>query len=99
MVATFEAFLPTFLAGVGRFAPHLLSPPVPTHLHAPDLESVLASCDAVVYASGSEAVRDLIGSKPSFEYRHNIDPRNVQQLIWPAVERCRTHRPTPQEAP
>ena len=90
VVATFEAFLPTFLSGIGRFAPQLNVPGniQPTYLHAPDLPAVLEGCDVAVYASGSEAVR-LMANRPSFEYRHTIDPRDVQQLIWPAVEHCR----------
>ncbi|MDV6375455.1 GntR family transcriptional regulator [Deinococcus arenicola] len=91
IVATFEEFLPTFLGGVKRFAPHI-SAVQATHLHAPDLQSVLDSCDVAVYATGSETVRALMPNKPSLEYRHIVDPRDVEGLVLPAVAAQRVPR-------
>ncbi len=88
VVATFEEFLPTFLAGVKRFAP-LVSELRATHVHSPDLQPTLDWCGAVVYATGSELVAELAGSTPSFEYRHTIDPRDISALVVPAVNACR----------
>ncbi|MFC3831662.1 MULTISPECIES: GntR family transcriptional regulator [Deinococcus] len=85
LVATFEDFLPTFLAGVRRFAPHVLTLNA-THLHAPGLQTVLEDADVVVYATGSEMVRDLVPGTAAIEYRHMIDPRDVEGLVLPAVE-------------
>lgn len=88
VIATFEEFLPTFLAGVRRFAP-LVSDVRAGHIHSPDLGDLLGWADTVVYATGSELVRELAGSTPAFEYRHTIDPRDIERLVLPAVEACR----------
>ncbi len=88
VVATFEEFLPTFLTGVRRFAPHL-SELRATHIHSPDLPELLEWAEATVYATGSELVRNLAGSQPSFEYRHTIDPRDLERVVLPAVNAVR----------
>ena len=85
LVTTFEEFLPTFLGGVKRFAPHV-SNLMTTHLHSPGLQAVLEGADVIVHATGSEMVRDLVPGKPAFEYRHMIDPRDVEGLVLPAVD-------------
>jgi DNA-binding transcriptional regulator YhcF (GntR family) len=89
VVATFEEFLPTFLAGVKRFAP-LVSELRATHVHSPDLRPLIDWCEVAVYATGSELVAEVAGATPSFEYRHTIDPRDIEQLVIPAVNACRT---------
>ncbi|WP_407572440.1 GntR family transcriptional regulator [Deinococcus altitudinis] len=89
VVATFEEFLPTFLAGVKRFAP-LVSELRATHVHSPELQPLIDWCDVVVYATGSELVAEVAGATPSFEYRHTIDPRDIEQLVIPAVNACHT---------
>ncbi len=88
MVATFEEFLPTFLAGIKRFAP-LVTDLRATHVHAADLQQMLDWCDVVVYATGSDLVAGLAGDTPCFEYRHTIDPRDIERLVIPAVDACR----------
>lgn len=85
VVATFEEFLPTFLSGVKRFAPHVPALRA-THIHAENLQTVLDGCDVVVYATGSELVRDLAPHKSALEYRHIIDPHDVERLVLPAVQ-------------
>jgi len=92
VVATFEEFLPTFLAGVRRFAPHL-SELRATHVHSPDLPELLEWAEATVYATGSEMVRTLAGDTPSFEYRHTIDPRDIERVVLPAVNAVRLLTP------
>ncbi len=92
VVATFEEFLPTFLAGVRRFAPHL-SELRATHIHSPDLPELLGWAEATVYATGSEMVRTLAGDSPSFEYRHTIDPRDIERVVLPAVNAVRSLTP------
>lgn len=94
IVATFEEFLPTFLGGVKRFAPHV-SAIQATHLHAANLQEVLDACDVAIYATGSETVRTLLPHKPALEYRHIVDPRDVEGLVLPAVE---AHRAAQQSA-
>jgi len=88
VVATFEEFLPTFLAGVRRFAPHL-SELRATHIHSPDLPELLEWAEATVYATGSEMVKTLARDSPSFEYRHTIDPRDIERVVLPAVNAVR----------
>ncbi|RJF75340.1 GntR family transcriptional regulator [Deinococcus cavernae] len=85
LVATFEPFLPSFLAGVKRFAPHVAHLRA-THLRADDLESVLDGADTVVYATGSDVVRDLVPGRAALEYRHVIDPRDIETLVKPALD-------------
>ncbi|MGY2893942.1 GntR family transcriptional regulator [Deinococcus sp. UYEF24] len=89
VVATFEEFLPTFLAGVKRFAP-LVSELRATHVHSAELQPLIDWCDVVVYATGSELVAEVAGGTPSFEYRHTIDPRDIERLVIPAVNACHT---------
>ena len=89
VVATFEEFLPTFLAGVKRFAP-LVSELRATHVHSAELQPLIDWCDVVVYATGSDLVAEVAGSTPSFEYRHTIDPRDIERLVIPAVNACHT---------
>lgn len=85
LVATFEPFLPSFLTGVKRFAPHVTRLSA-THLRAENLESVLDGADTIVYATGSDVVRDLVPGKTVLEYRHVIDPRDIENLIKPALD-------------
>ena len=89
VIATFEEFLPTFLAGVKRFAP-LVTDLWASHIQAPDLGALLGWADVVVYATGSERIRDLAGETPCTEYRHTIDPRDIERLVIPAVEAVRS---------
>ncbi|AFZ69672.1 GntR family transcriptional regulator [Deinococcus peraridilitoris] len=91
VIATFEDFLPTFNVGVKRFAPHVTTVRA-THINAADLTELLAWCDVAVYASGSERIAELLPTpKHAFEYRHTIDPRDVEQLVLPAVHARRSH--------
>ncbi len=96
LVATFEEFLPTFLGGVRRFAPHV-SAIQATHLNAENLQSVLDGCDAAIYATGSETVRTLMPHKPAFEYRYIVDPRGIEELVLPAVAAQRTPQSRPRK--
>ena len=85
VVATFEEFLPTFLSGVKRFAPHVQALRA-THIQAENLQATLDHCDVVVYATGSEVVRSLAAHKPMLEYRHIIDPHDIERLVVPAAQ-------------
>ncbi|GGM56074.1 hypothetical protein GCM10008956_34900 [Deinococcus arenae] len=92
VVATFEEFLPTFLSGVKRFAPHVQALRA-THIQAENLQATLDHCDVVVYATGSEVVRSLAAHKPMLEYRHIIDPHDIERLVLPAVQARRKDEP------
>lgn len=92
VVATFDDFLPTLLAGVRRFAPQLPNVRA-THLGAPDLREVLDWAGVTVYASGSQDVLALLppGGR-AFEYRHTVDPADVRRIVRIAGER-KSHDP------
>ncbi|GGL87231.1 hypothetical protein GCM10010840_26440 [Deinococcus aerolatus] len=97
IVATFEEFLPTFLSGVKRFAPHV-SVIQATHLQAPNLPDLLDACDVAIYATGSEAIGTLLPHKTALEYRHIVDPRDVEALVLPAVNAQRAAHHAAQSA-
>ena len=85
VVATFDDFLPTLRAGVRRFAPQVPDLRA-THVRAPDLREVLAWAGAVVYASGSEGLLKLLPpGKKAFEYRHTLDPADIERTVRPAL--------------
>ncbi len=93
VVATFDDFLPTFVAGVKRFAPQVPGLRA-THLSADDLRGVLAWGDVTVYASGAQDVLALLSpGKNTFEYRHTVDPADVERLILPAIQARRAYDP------
>jgi hypothetical protein len=89
IVSTFPEFLPIMKAGVQRFAPHVLDIQA-TVLESPDLGDVVRRVDVAVYATGSERVAGML--RPgihSFEYRHTPDPREIEQILLPALEGIR----------
>ena len=53
----------------------------------PDEAERIAEADAVVFASGAEALRDRLASgQAAFEYRHRPDARSVRDELLPALE-------------
>jgi DNA-binding transcriptional regulator YhcF (GntR family) len=89
LVSTFPEFLPIMKAGVGRFAPHI-APPSVTVLGDPALDGFLAKCDVAVIATGAEAaLQSLPPHIHPILYRHRPDPRDVDRLVLPAIDRLR----------
>ncbi|MBB5234824.1 GntR family transcriptional regulator [Deinococcus budaensis] len=89
VVATFGDFLPTFLAGVHRFAPQV-SEVRAAHLADQDLPELLRWCGAAVYASGAEGI--VTALRPgtfALEYRHAIDRPDVERTLLPVIEQQR----------
>jgi len=89
LIATFDDFLPTFLAGVHRFAPQVRDVRA-SHLGATDLPDLLGWCDAAVYASGADGV--VTALKPdrfAFEYRHALDREDAARTLLPLIEQHR----------
>ena len=87
VISTFAAFLPTMLQGIaGCMA--LERPPLCAILSDTEcVRAVLAQADAVVYASGSEAIRaDVPDGKPAIEYLHTPEPSSVE-AVRPLIER------------
>ena len=89
LVSTFPEFLPIMKAGVGRFAPHVAALTA-TVLDDPALDGFLAKCDVAVIATGAEAaLQRLPASSHPILYRHIPDPRDVDRLVLPALDRLR----------
>ncbi|PYE49924.1 GntR family transcriptional regulator [Deinococcus yavapaiensis] len=89
LVATFDDFLPTFLAGVHRFAPQVLDVRA-THLAGRDLPAILAWCDGAIFASGADGI--VTALKPgqfAFEYRHAVDVDDTQRTVLPVIAQQR----------
>lgn len=86
LVATFDDFLPTFVAGVKRAAPQVRDVRA-THLAARDVPALLAWCDTAVFASGADGI--VTGLRPgqvAFEYRHAVDRADAERTVLPALE-------------
>ena len=88
MVATFPEFLPTMKHGVVSHAPG--AEVRGSTLHSPDLPSLLAWSEVVVYATGSEAVAAAAPlNTVTFEYRHTPEPHSVETKLLPLIEKLR----------
>ena len=85
VIATYPQFLGVLKAGVVRYAPHATVAMAETAA-AVDLARLPGRIDAVVYATGSEALaRSLPRALPAFEYRHVPDARKVARVVQVAV--------------
>lgn len=96
-VARLPGFLPALEAGIARFAPHAtrVGYCLATDPHLPNL---LAGSDVVVYASGADSVRDVLGAhERAFEFRHTPDPSFVEAHLRPVVRALRAGRPLPDQ--
>lgn len=98
-VARLPGFLPALEAGIGRFAPHVARVAY-CLVTDPHLRNMLAGADVVVYASGAERVRELLGAhERAFEFRHSPDPAFVEAHLLPVVRALRAGRPVPEALP
>ena len=89
LISTFPEFLPIMKAGVGRFAPHIAALAA-TVLGDPQLEGFLSKADVAVVATGAEtALQRLPAHVHPILYRHVPDPRDVDRLVLPALDRLR----------
>lgn len=80
------AFAATMRAGLARFAPHVEAVTMVVR-GQPDEARRLAEAEAVVLASGAEAVRHCLApGQAAFEYRHRPDARSVREALLPAIE-------------
>lgn len=86
VVSRFPDFLPVMRPGVQRFAPHVAALDA-TVVEAPDLAERLEAHDAVVYATGAEAVLELLRpGMTAVEYRHSPDPGDIERLVRPLLQ-------------
>ncbi len=88
-VASLGEFLPTLRQNVGRYAPHVADVR-PSTLEASALDDVLRWCTALVYATGTDAVRQH--APPGlevFEFRYEPDTRAVTRYLLPLLDTLR----------
>ena len=91
-VAYFADYVAVMRPSVREFAPHVAAVQV-GWLGAPDLDAVLGTADAVVYASGADAVADRVRPGiPCFEFRHAPDPAAVASQLMPELAALRRAR-------
>lgn len=91
-ITHFKEYIAIMRPSVREFAPHVSDVRV-TWSSAPDLETVLAECNAVIFASGADHVADLVADNiPCFEYRHAPDPVAVESILAPHLAGLRRNR-------
>lgn len=80
-VSLLDDFLKMLETGIRQFAPHVSN--LELRLAASnDLSEALVGTDAVIYASGAEAVLDLLPhGVTAIEYRHAPDPAELESLV------------------
>lgn len=82
-ITQLQDYIAIMRPSVQRFAPHVSEISV-SWAQAPDLDEVLAGCDAVIYASGADHIRRRVRSDiPCFEYRHAADPAALETDLLP----------------
>jgi DNA-binding transcriptional regulator YhcF (GntR family) len=88
-ITFFKDYIAIMKPSVREFAPHVSDITV-TWAAAPDLPKVLQRCDAVVYATGADHVRELARPDiPCFEFRHAPDPDALENLLVPYLAQLR----------
>ncbi len=85
-VAIFPEFLTLLKLGIERFAPHVRHTRYAV-LGDPKVKELVRQCQVVVYATGAESVRKLLGGEvqQSFEYRHVPDSAFVEEYLLPLI--------------
>jgi DNA-binding transcriptional regulator YhcF (GntR family) len=88
-VTFFEDYIAIMKPSVREFAPHVSDISV-TWIAAPELQDLLQRCDAVIYATGADHVRNLVAADvPCHEFRHSPDPEAVEHVLAPHLEQLR----------
>lgn len=96
-VASLPEFVPTLDRNVGRYAPHVAEVR-PAPLDDPAIGELLEWCSALVYATGSEAVRAALPpALEAFEFRYEPEGRAISRFLLPLLESLR--HPAPKEGP
>lgn len=87
VISTFAEFLPTMLNGVMAYAAPSKPPLCAVLSDGERVNAVLAQADAVIYASGSEAIRAHVSrTMPVIEYLHAPELASVE-AVRPLLER------------
>jgi DNA-binding transcriptional regulator YhcF (GntR family) len=93
-VTFFEDYIAIMRPSVREFAPHVSDISV-TWIAAPDLPDLLRRCDAVIYATGADHVRNLVAADvPCLEFRHSPDPEAIETTLVPHLEQLRRRKST-----
>jgi len=96
-VSHFQEYLAIMRPSIQQFAPHLSDIRV-TYSGAEKLAQAIADRDAVVYATGADAVAELVPEGvPCFEYRHVPDPGEVDRILVPVLTQKRAEKLARQE--
>jgi DNA-binding transcriptional regulator YhcF (GntR family) len=86
VVSTFGEFLPTMLQGILACVTPSRAPLCAVLSNVRQVRRVLAHADAVVYASGSEAILEILHrGKQAIEYLHTPEPSSVR-AVRPLLE-------------
>jgi DNA-binding transcriptional regulator YhcF (GntR family) len=107
-VSYFKEYIAIMRPSIRKFAPHVADIRV-TWASAPDLTETVQQCNAIVYATGADAVATLARpGMPCFEYRHAPDQGALQNVLQPhlselrrakASDTTRASAPIPSTAP
>jgi DNA-binding transcriptional regulator YhcF (GntR family) len=92
-VSYFEEYVAIMRPSIREFAPHVADIQV-TWISAPGLAAVIDRCDAIVYATGADAVARLARPRMAcFEYRHAPDRAALHHVLLPYLSELRAGRP------
>lgn len=98
-VASIPEFLPTLHRNVGRYAPHVTERR-PATLDPTALHEALGWCNALVYATGTEAVQQHAPpGLPAFEFRYEPEPRSITRYLLPLLDTLRQAAATKETTP
>lgn len=94
-ITQLEDYIAIMRPSVQRFAPHVADISV-SWSYAPDIESVIAESDVVIYATGADHIARMVPPGVTcFEYRHTPDPAVLENDLIPRLTELRdTQRAT-----
>lgn len=85
VVSIFPEFTALMKSGVQRFAPHVQSVTV-VQRDDSELTRYLALAEVLVYATGAEALMELLApGQQAFEYRHIPDSGDIRRVVMPLL--------------
>ncbi len=88
-VSYFKEYIAVMRPSIRKFAPHVADIRV-TWASAADLTETIRQCNAIVYATGADAVAVLARpGMPCFEYRHAPDQGALRNVLQPHLSELR----------
>ncbi|RVT85911.1 GntR family transcriptional regulator [Rhodobacteraceae bacterium CCMM004] len=98
-ITQLEDYIAIMRPSVQRFAPHVADIKV-SWSYAPDIESVIAVSDVVIYATGADHIGRMVPPGVTcFEYRHTPDPAVLENDLVPRLAVMREARDIARGAP